>query len=181
MANEIRRKEIATAILSALESQAGLDTLPARAAVARILAGVGKATSARFKWLGAGRSRTCLEIEWPGADRDLVLILANKPSIARDIVITLAYPEDRAKLYGASDYAVIAEKAEMVHGFDDPRIKTEEFAKRADELNARYIGLSNADIGFIGDKVVVIGSSIRIIKKDAVINGRCASQQQRAV
>ena len=60
----------------------------------------------------------------------------------------------------------------------DPRLQTPEFQARAEELNKRYIAIDYNDIGYVGDRMVLIGSSVRVINQDAV-NPRSSTQQWR--
>src|SRR5271157_3624185 len=124
-----QRQHVAEDILNALACQPGVDVIPAASAMPRLLDGVYKRTQNQFTHIGHGRHREVFDILMAGERLGLVLKLGNKQSTARDIALTLAFPEDWAKIYGAFDYGVISEHASMVTGFDDPRIKTEEFKK----------------------------------------------------
>jgi len=160
----VRRKEIAAKVINALERQAGLDTLPAQVSMARILTGVFKLTGVKFKPLGHGRMRWTFDVVSPGEDLGIVLKLGSKQATARDIALTLAFPEDRAQIYAATEYGVVAERVE-------PRARIfhtdEEFDNFiAERFQGRYIGVGLDDLGQIGDRIVMIGSSTRVIKKD---------------
>jgi len=182
-----RRLEVAYGIIRALECQSGLDTLPAQAALPRILNGVFKRTGFKFKMIGHGRMRDVFDVVSTKYDviirnendLSLVLKLGNKQATVRDIALTLAYPEDRAKIFAASDYGLVAEKVDMIRNLDDPRIKTPEFKARFEDLGTRYVGLTTQDLGFTEDgHIVIVGSSTRVLKVDAAMKGS-ASQQIR--
>jgi hypothetical protein len=177
---DARRREVAAQVIKALERQSGLDTLPAQVAMARILTGVFKLTGVKFKPLGHGRMRWTFDVISPDEDLGIVLKLGSKQATARDIALTLAFPDDRAQIYAATEYGVVAERVDFITQVSDPRIQTEEFKVRMTALEARYIGLSYEDLGYVRDKIVVIGSSTRVIKKDAAVKGS-ASQQTRTV
>lgn len=162
-------------ILCSLESQAGLDTLPARVSLIRILNAVHKQTGYQFKFLAQGRHRAVFDIVSPHADLGLVLKVGNKQSNARELALSFKYPEDWAHIFGAFDYGIIAERVGTIDKISDPRIQTPEFQARAEELAKRYLDVTYRDIGYVGERIVLIGSSIRVLSKDA--NG----QQQRAV
>jgi hypothetical protein len=180
MADESAR--IATTVIQALECQAGLDTLPAAAALGRILTGVFKKTGLKFTQIGHGRMRDVFAIVVPNSDLDLglVLKLGNKQATARDIALTLAYPEDRANIYAASDYGVVADRVSCIENLNDPRLQTEVFKARVVELEKRYIGVTVGDLGYIGERIVMIGSTTRVIKVDDLVKAS-ASQQRRTV
>lgn len=173
------RQQAATAVINALERQAGQDVLPAEAALSRILNGVFKLSGFKFHYLAHGRMRYTFDIVSPHEDLGLVLKLGNKQATARDIALTLAYPDDRATIFAASDYGVVAERVDAIKKISDPRLLTPEFEARVKVFNARYIGVSYEDCGFIGNRIVMIGSSTRVIKQDALVKGS-ASQQWRA-
>lgn len=178
---ESQKFGVAKKIITALESQAGLDVLPAQAALPRILTGVWKLSGYKFKLLGHGRMRFVFDIVGQSGDSiGLVLKLGCKQATSRDIALTLVYPEDRAKIYGASEYGVVVEKVDCIKQVSDPRIETPEFKARVIEFADRYIGVSYEDVGYIGDRIVMIGSSTRVIKKDAKI-GTSSTQQIRTV
>jgi hypothetical protein len=162
-----RRIAAAKAIIAALERQAGLDTLPAQVAMARILTGVFKLTGVKFKPLGHGRMRWTFDVVSPGEDLGIVLKLGSKQATARDIALTLAFPEDRAQIYAATEHGVVAERVDVIAQVSDPRIDTEAFKARSAQFAERYIGVQYEDVGFIGDRIVMVGSSTRVIKKDA--------------
>lgn len=106
---------------------------------------------------------------------NLVLKLGNKQATARDIALTLAFPDDRAQIYAATEYGVVAERVDCITKISDPRLQTEAFKKRIEQFAERYIGVSYEDVGYINgntvadpaSRIVVIGSSTRVIKKDA--------------
>lgn len=181
MATEETRKQAARAVINALECQAGLDVLPAQAALPRILTGVWKLSGYKFTLIGHGRMRDVFDIVAQSGDSiGLVLKLGSKQATARDIALTLAFPDDRAQIYAATEYGVVAERVDFITQVSDPRIQTPEFKERMAALEARYIGLSYSDLGYVNDKIVVIGSSTRVLKKDAAVKGS-ASQQIRTV
>jgi hypothetical protein len=175
---DARRREIAAKVVNALESQAGLDTLPAQVAMARILTGVFKKTGVKFKPFGHGRMRWTFDIVAPGEDLGIVLKLGSKQATARDIALTLAFPDDRAQIYAATEYGVVAERVDVIAQVSDPRIDTPQFQARAEQFAERYIGVQYEDVGYIGDRIVMIGSSTRVIKKDAH-NPTSSTQQIR--
>lgn len=178
---ESQKIGIANKIIAGLENQPGLDVLPATAALPRILTGIWRMTGYKFKMIGHGRMRETFDICAQSGDSiGLVLKLGSKQATARDIALTLMFPEDRAKIYAATDYGVVADYVSTVIGFDDPRTKTEDFEKWSEQMNARYIGLTNGDIGFIGARPVIFGSSTRVIRHDAKI-GTSSTQQTRTV
>jgi hypothetical protein len=174
----VRQQKAATAIIAALNCQAGLDVLPAQAALPRILNGVFKITGYKFKLIGHGRMRDAFEVI-SDEDLSLVLKLGSKQATARDIALTLAYPEDRAAIFAASDYGVVAERVDCITKISDPRLETPEFKACTQRFAERYVGVSYEDLGFIGPRIVMIGSSTRVIKQDALVKGS-ASQQRRA-
>ena len=172
-----RRVAIAYRVVNALECQAGLDTLPAQVSMARILTGVFKKTGVKFKPIGHGRMRWTFDVVSPGEDLGIVLKLGSKQATARDIALTLAFPDDRAQIYAATEYGVVAERV-------GPRTRVfltdEEYdAFIAERFQGRYIGVGLDDLGQIGDRIVMIGSSTRVVKKDTAVKGS-ASQQIRA-
>lgn len=177
MADTILRQRAARDIIAALECQSGLDTLPAQASLPRILTGIFKITGHKFKLVGHGRMRDVFDVLSPdGEDLSLVLKLGNKQATARDIALTLAFPDDRAQIYAATEYGVVAERV-------GPRtcvfLTDEEYdAFIAERFQGRYIGVGLDDLGQIGDRIVLIGSSTRVVKKDAAVKGS-ASQQIR--
>ena len=173
------RSKTAKAVVTALESQSGLDTLPAQVSMARILTGVFKKTGVKFKPLGHGRMRWTFDIVSPGEDLGIVLKLGSKQATARDIALTLAFPDDRAQIYAATEYGVVAERVEFIMNIGDPRIQTPEFKARMEDLHERYIELSYTDLGYVRDKIVMIGSSTRVKRTDTAVKGS-ASQQIRA-
>lgn len=175
------RRSIAAKIIKALESQPGIDVLPANSALPRILTGIFKLTGIKFKHIGHGRMREVFDIVLPdGSDLGIVLKLGNKQATARDIALTLVYPEDRASIYGATDYAVVVDRVECIDRISDPRIQTPEFVARAEEFASRYLGVTYADTGYIGDRIVMIGSSTRVIKHDEK-QATSSTQQVRTV
>lgn len=178
--DELIRKQAAAAVITALERQSGIDVLPAQAALPRILTGVFKLTGFKFKHLGHGRERETFDITSPtGEDLGLVLKLGSKLSNARDIRLTLVYPEDRAKIYAVTDYGVVVERVDCITKISDPRLQTPEFKARAAEFEKRYIGVTYTDLGFIGDRIVMVGSSTRVLKQDA-LSPSSSTQQWRA-
>ena len=178
--DEINRKQVAAAVIHALECQAGIDVLPAAAALPRILTGIFKMTGFKFKHIGHGRMRDVFDIVSSHEDLGLALKLGSKQATARDIALTLVYPEDRARIYAATEYGVVVERVDCIEKISDPRITTPEYTARGEEFAKRYIGVSYADTGYIGDRIVMIGSSTRVIKQDALKPGS-ASQQIRTV
>ena len=177
--DELTRRSIATKIIEALQRQSGIDVVPAAAAMGRILTGVFKLTGCKFKFIGHGRHRDAFDIVSPEGDPSLVLKLGNKVSNAREIAMSLKYPEDWAKIYAAFDYGVVAERVEIVTQISDPRIQTPEFQARAEELNKRYLDVDYNSLGYIGDRLVMVGSSTRVIKQDA-LSSSSSTQQWRA-
>lgn len=175
-----KRLVTANKIIVALERQAGLDTLPAQVSMARILTGVFKLTGVKFKPIGHGRMRWTFDVVTPGEDLGIVLKLGSKQATARDIALSLAFPDDRAQIYAATEYGVVAERVDFINDVADPRIQTPEFKERMTALEARYVGLSYQDLGYVRDQIVVIGSSTRVIKKDAA-NPTSSTQQIRTV
>ena len=176
IATELRRKTVATAVIGALECQAGLDTLPAQVSMARILTGVFKKTGVKFKPLGHGRMRWTFDVVSPGEDLGIVLKLGSKQATARDIALTLAFPDDRAQIYAATEYGVVAERVGPITRVFYSVAEFEAFV--AERFLGRYIGVNLSDLGMSGDRVVMIGSSTRVVKKDAAVKGS-ASQQIR--
>ena len=171
-----RRVLVARSVVNALECQAGLDTLPAQVSMARILTGVFKKTGVKFKPLGHGRMRWTFDFVTPGEDLGIVLKLGSKQATARDIALTLAFPEDRAQIFAATEYGVVAER---VGPCTRVFLTDEEYdAFIAERFQGRYIGVGLGDLGQIGDRIVMIGSSTRVVKKDAAVKGS-ASQQIR--
>lgn len=160
-------------IVQALASQPGIDVMPAAAALPRFLNAVYARTGYKFKHIGHGRHREVFEIVHPD-NLGLVLKVGNKQSNSREIAMTVAFPEDWAKIYDTFDYGVVSERANMISSLDDPRMLTPEFKARVEKFNERYIALSQADLGFVGDRIVIVGSSIRVRIKDV-------SGQNRAV
>jgi hypothetical protein len=179
-----RRLAAAAKIVAALECQSGLDMIPAQAALPRILTGVFKKSGYKFKHVGHGRMRDVFEVVSSDESLNLVLKLGNKQATARDIALTLAFPDDRAQIYAATEYGVVAERVDCITKISDPRLQTEAFKKRIEQFAERYIGVSYEDVGYINgntvadlaSRIVVIGSSTRVIKKDAAVKGS-ASQQ----
>jgi len=155
---EIERQLAAKRVVHFLENQAGIDLLPA--AASRFLTVVHANTGYYFRMIGKGRSRYVYEIIQPDFDLGLVLKLGNKLSNEREREFTRRYPEDWARIYGWFDYATISERASMVAGFDDPRILPKEFQARVAELAKRYEAIS--DVGFIDERIVLVGSSVRL-------------------
>jgi len=147
-------------VIETLANLSGTDVLPA--CFDRFTDKVAKKTGLELLYLGRGRYRVILDIVHPEMELGLVLKVGNQQSIARDIALTLKYPEDRAKMYAAFGYGVVAERVSTVTGVDDPRLKTPEFEARMAQLNERYLGLVNEDIGFVDDRIVIIGSSTRL-------------------
>jgi len=180
MADETRRKQVAAAVIRALESQSGIDVLPAAVALPRILTGIFKMTGFKFTHIGHGRMRDVFDIVAPGEDLSLVLKLGSKQATARDIALTLVYPEDRAQIYAATDYGIVVERVDCINKISDPRIQTPEYLARGEEFAKRYVGVSYADTGYIGDRIVMIGSSTRVIKHDEK-NATSSTQQIRTV
>ena len=178
MVDESYRIVVATAVIKALESQSGLDTLPAQVSMARILTGVFKKTGVKFMPLGHGRMRWTFDVVFGCVDLGIVLKLGSKQATARDIALTLAFPDDRAHIYAATEYGVVAERVDVITQVSDPRIDTEAFKSRSEQFAERYIGVQYEDVGFIGDRIVMVGSSTRVIKKDEAVKGS-ASQQIR--
>ena len=176
IATELRRKTVATAVIGALESQSGLDTLPAQVSMARILTGVFKKTGVKFKPLGHGRMRWTFDFVTPGEDLGIVLKLGSKQATARDIALTLAFPEDRAQIFAVTEYGVVAERVGPCTRVFVTDAEFDVFI--AERFQGRYIGVGLGDLGQIGDRIVMIGSSTRVIKKDAAVKGS-ASQQIR--
>jgi hypothetical protein len=173
-----RRLAAGKAIITALERQSGLDTLPAQITLPRVLTGIFKLTGFKFEQIGHGRMRDTFAVVSADESLNLVLKLGSKQATARDIALTLAYPEDRAALFAASEYGVVAER---VSPFTRKFLARDEF----DELilsrfGKRYVGIAPEDLGMIGDRIVMIGSSTRVIKQDAAVKGS-ASQQTRTV
>jgi hypothetical protein len=177
--DEPTRIRIATNVVEALQRQSGIDVVPAAAAMGRILTGVFRLTGCKFTQIGHGRHRDIFDIISPEGDPSLALKLGNKVSNAREVALSLKYPEDWAKIYAAFDYGVVAERVETVKQISDKRLQTPEFQARAEELNKRYIAIDYNDIGYVGDRMVLIGSSVRVINQDAV-NPRSSTQQWRA-
>jgi hypothetical protein len=169
------RKAAAQQLVSVFASLPGIDVLPA--AFPRFLTAVYQRTGLKFTHIGHGRHREVFDVTnglnvFEPQDLGLVLKIGNRQSNTREIALTLMYPEDWAKIYATFDYGVVSERASMVTGFDDPRTKTPEFVARIEDLNSRYIGLKNEDVGFVGDRIITVGSSTRVIRKDAGINGQ---------
>ncbi len=175
---QTHRAKIAKEVVYALECQAGLDTLPAQVAMARILTGVFKKTGVKFKLIGHGRMRWTFDIIEPGIDLGMVLKLGSKQATARDIALTLAFPDDRAQMYAATEYGVVAERVDVITQVSDSRIDTKAFKERSEQFAERYIGVQYEDVGYIGNRIVMIGSSTRVIKKDAK-NPTSSTQQIR--
>jgi hypothetical protein len=180
--DETKRKQAATAVIHALESQSGIDVLPAQAALPRILTGIFKMTGFKFTLVGHGRMRDVFNIVSPPPHEDLglVLKLGSKQATARDIALTLAYPDDRARIYAATDYGVVVERVDCISQISDPRITTPEYMARGEEFTKRYIGVSYADTGYVGDRIVMVGSSTRVIKHDEK-SATSSTQQVRTV
>jgi hypothetical protein len=152
-------------VIQTLANLPGTDVLPAN--FDTFANKVSKKIGLEFLYLGRGRYRVILDIVHPEIDLGLVLKIGNQQSISRDIALSMKFPEDRPKLYAAFGYGLVAERVSTVTGVDDGRLKTPEFAARIAKLNERYIGLLNEDIGFADDRIVVIGSSTRLVN-----NGR---------
>jgi hypothetical protein len=165
MLDESSRLKIAIDVILALGCQAGVDVVPA--ASGRILTGVYKLTGYKFKQIGHGRSRDVFDIVLPEGDPELVLKLGSIQSNARERWLTEKYPEDWAKIYVYGSYGVVSERAAMIDSLDDERTMTAQFKKRMEEFNSRYINLNLNEIGFIGDRIVTVGSSTRIRQQDA--------------
>jgi hypothetical protein len=177
--DEPTRIRIATNVVEALQRQSGIDVVPAAAAMGRILTGVFRLTGCKFTQIGHGRHRDIFDIISPEGDPSLALKLGNKVSNAREVALSLKYPEDWAKIYAAFDYGVVAERVEIVTQISDPRIQTPEFQARAEELNKRYLDVDYNSLGYIGDRLVMVVSSIRVIKQDA-LSSSSSTQQWRA-
>jgi hypothetical protein len=177
--DEYTRKQAATAIVQALESQPGIDVLPAQSALPRVLTGIWKRTGFEFKHIGHGRMRDAFEVvSKDNADLSLVLKVGGKQATARDIALTLVYPEDRAKIYAASEYAVVSERVER---FTQVFKSDEEYAALiAQRFSGRYIGVAPEDLGMIGDRIVMVGSSTRVVKQDAK-NPTSSTRQTRTM
>jgi hypothetical protein len=161
--SEAERVHAAQAVIYALECQAGTDVLPA--GLPRFLSAVAKRTGYRFYRLGHGRHREAFDIRHPDPDIDLGLVLkvGNKTSndIERDY--TKKFPEDWAKIYAVFDYGVVSERASVLDSVTDPRIDTPEFQARLEKLRERYIPVVSSDMGYIGDRIVLVGSHIRLL------------------
>lgn len=155
---EIERQVAAKRIVGSLKSQPGVDTI--LAATNRFLSVVHAHTGYDFKMVGKGRSRYVYAIFHPEFDLGLVLKIGNKVSNDRETVFTLGFPEDWAKIYATFDFGMVSERVSMVEGFDDPRITTNEFKARIEALTKRYEAIK--DVGFIGDRIVLVGSSVRL-------------------
>jgi hypothetical protein len=175
-----RRLAAAKAIIAALDRQAGLDTLPAQVTLPRVLTGIFKLTGFKFEHIGHGRMRDTFAVVSADTSLGLVLKLGSKQATARDIALTLAYPDDRAALFAASEYGVVAERVDPITKISDPRLNTPEFIERTKQFAERYIEVGYDDVGYIGDRIVLIGSSTRVKRIDAAVKGS-ASQQIRAV
>jgi hypothetical protein len=175
------RIKVAHEVIVALGNQPGTDVLPA--SLSRFMTAVCRKTGYRFSLIGHGRHRDVMSISRPEVPEGygLVLKVGNKQSNMREIKLTLLHPDDWAKIYDAFDYGLVAEQVDMIRNLDDPRIKTPEFKARFEDLGTRYVGLTTQDLGFTEDgRIVIVGSSARVLKVDAVVKGS-ASQQIRAV
>jgi hypothetical protein len=153
---ELERRLVSRNVLDALYSQSGIDVVPARAEY--FLNRVGHDYT--FDFLSKGKSRYVYAINKPGMDIGLVLKLGAKAQNNLEVKNTLAHPEDLPRIYGAFDYALVAERADMVDRFDsDPRMKLPDNEAKFLELKHRY-GDVGSNIGFVGDRMVMVDGGV---------------------
>lgn len=157
---EAARQRAADQIISVLARQPGIDVVPAGAG--RFLSAVYLKTGFKFSCVGHGRHHDVFDImdqsgNWPG----IVLKLGNRPSVLAEVQFATDYPDDWAHVYASFDYGLVCERVGFI-GPDDLQAKSENFVRRTAELAQRYASATLADIGLVGDRVVITGSSQRL-------------------
>jgi len=157
---ELERRQAAALIVKHLACQAGIDVVPA--GVGRFLTYVYHYTGFKFEQIGHGRHHDVFDIVSPHGGRlGIVLKLGNRPSIQAELKFVAEFPQDWAKVYDSFDFGLVCEKIALV-GSDDGLTKDPEFRQRLAELADRYSSVTLDDIGLIGDRVVITGSSQRV-------------------
>jgi hypothetical protein len=103
-----------------------------------------------YKYLGKGKFRMVYEIPC-----GLVLkITSDKRQNAKEWEAMEAYPDFFPRGYAFSTHAMVVEKADPVYG--DPRSEEPGFKDRVKELQQLFPEASFKNVGFVGNKLVVI-------------------------
>ena len=159
---ELERQRVAALIIKNLHCQAGIDVVPA--GVGRFLTYVYHKTGFKFSHIGHGRHHDVFDIVMPDASQlGIVLKLGNKVSIQSELDWAAKFPEDWAKVYASFDFGLVCEKVRFIGVDDDPdQLELGDFLVRVKELALRYSSATHDDIGLIGDRVVITGSSQRL-------------------
>ena len=153
---EVERQLVARIVLDGLYSQPGIDVVPARAE--QFLSKI----PYEFKFLSKGKSRYVYAINVPQViGIGLVLKLGGKHQNNLEVENTKKFPGDFPRIYGAFDYAIVAEQAEMIDPVDDPRMKQDGMNERLSLLKKRY-GDVGSNIGFIGDRMVMVDGGVPV-------------------
>jgi hypothetical protein len=141
------RTEIAQRAVTIIDSQPGVDYITA--CPDRFL----KHLPFPYKYINKGKFRMVYEIPC-----GLVLkITSDNKQNAKEWDAMQAYPELFPRGYAFSTHAMVVEKAELITE-EDPRLFAPGFQERLTKLREVHQELKSKDLGFVNDKLVLIGT-----------------------